>query len=100
MNACFIPNDVLINSLKTAAPNGADVIIITNSPKTNDLPQMAYASRYTYKDLMSINLNPEVKGSLKIYEWQGENEGTIHAKFAIINDHAVTGGSYNLDPRS
>lgn len=100
VNAYFIPNDALVNALKTAALQGAEVIIITNSPETNDLPQMAIASRYTYKDLMSVNLNPDAKGSLKIYEWQGDNEGTIHAKFAIINGHTVIGGSYNLDPRS
>ncbi|MDO9184249.1 MAG: phosphatidylserine/phosphatidylglycerophosphate/cardiolipin synthase family protein [Bacteriovorax sp.] len=102
VNAYFIPNQELIDSLKYAAKNGSEVIIVTNSPETNDLPEMSYASRYTYKDLLSVNNDPNTLGSLKIYEWQGHQygEGTIHAKFAVIDDHTVIGGSYNLDPRS
>lgn len=102
VNAYFIPNKELIESLKQAARNGAEVTIITNSPETNDLPEMAYASRYTYKDLLSVNRDVRTKGRLRIYEWQGHRygEGTIHAKFAVIDEHTIIGGSYNLDPRS
>lgn len=51
---------------------------------------------------MSVNEEAKTRGSLKIYEWQGQRfgEGTIHAKFAVIDDHIIVGGSYNLDPRS
>lgn len=102
VNAYFIPSKEVIESLKTAVRNGAKVKLITNSPETNDLPQMAIASRYLYKDLLSVNDEPNVKGNLEIYEWMGHlhNEGTIHAKFSVIDEKIVIGGSYNLDPRS
>ena len=102
VNAYFIPSKETIESLKNAAKNGAKVQIITNSPETNDLPQMAYASRYLYQDLLEVNSDPTSKGSLEIFEWVGHKfgEGTIHAKFAVIDRQIIIGGSYNLDPRS
>ncbi len=102
VNAYFIPSEKVIEALKKAVRNGAKVTLITNSPETNDLPQMAIASRYLYKNLLSVNDEPNVIGKLEIYEWMGHlhNEGTIHAKFSVIDEKIVIGGSYNLDPRS
>lgn len=102
MNAYFIPSEKIIESIKMAARNGAKVTLITNSPETNDLPQMAIATRNLYKDLLSVNKESGVKGSLIIREWVGHqhNEGTMHAKFAVIDEKLIIGGSYNLDPRS
>ena len=51
---------------------------------------------------MSVNDEPTTKGKLEIFEWAGNKfgEGTIHAKFAVIDQKRIIGGSYNLDPRS
>lgn len=102
VNAYFIPRDSLRESMMAAARRGAHVKIITNSPETNDLPQMAVASRYLYKELLSVNHEPHTQGRLEIFEWIGHKhkEGTNHAKFAIADKKYVIGGSYNLDARS
>ncbi|MFA6319061.1 MAG: phosphatidylserine/phosphatidylglycerophosphate/cardiolipin synthase family protein [Elusimicrobiota bacterium] len=105
VNAYFIPGERILEGLKKAARQGARVTVITNSDATNDLPQMAYASRFVYKELLAVNAEPEVQdrgGSLAIAEWNGHKfgEGTLHAKFAVADRRFVIGGSYNLDLRS
>ncbi|MBI4676439.1 MAG: phosphatidylserine/phosphatidylglycerophosphate/cardiolipin synthase family protein [Elusimicrobia bacterium] len=105
VNAYFIPGERILEGLKDAARQGANVTVITNSAATNDLPQMAYASRYVYKELLAVNADPaaiENGGRLAIAEWNGHKfgEGTLHAKFAVADRRFVIGGSYNLDLRS
>ena len=105
VNAYFVPTPRILKALKSAARRGAAVTIITNSPETNDLPQMSYASRYSYKELMAVNDEEGTRnngGSIRIAEWNGHkfSEGTLHAKFAVADRKYVIGGSYNLDPRS
>ena len=108
-NAYFIPPDELIDALKSAARKGRRVKILTNSYETNDLNQMTYASRALYKTLLAVNDESETQsngGSLRIFEWQGHNngeaqtDGTIHAKYMVVDRSALIIGSYNLDPRS
>jgi len=124
-NAYFIPDDkntakarknMLLNdqahidALKDAARRGVKVTIITNSAESNDLPQMAFASRYLYQELLAVNQDPETiknGGKLVIAEWNPKKKdpngvalGTLHAKHAVADGRYGVGGSYNLDPRS
>ncbi|MCX5792857.1 MAG: phosphatidylserine/phosphatidylglycerophosphate/cardiolipin synthase family protein [Elusimicrobia bacterium] len=105
VNAYFVPTPRVLEAIKGAARRGAAVTIITNSPATNDLPEMAYASRYSYRELLAVNDEAGARGnggSIRIAEWNGQKfgEGTLHAKFAVADRKYVIGGSYNLDPRS
>jgi putative cardiolipin synthase len=102
-NAYFIPSRDLVRRLKEAARRGVRVVILTNSPQTNDIHSVAMISRYIYADLLEVNQRLKgSKGGIEIHEWQGKpfNEGTLHAKFAIFDGEAAIVGSYNLDPRS
>jgi len=105
VNAYFIPTPRILAAIKGAARRGVAVTIITISPATNDLPEMSYASRYTYHGLLAVNHETGTRnqsGSIRIAEWAGHkfSEGTMHAKFAVSDRKYVIGGSYNLDPRS
>jgi phosphatidylserine/phosphatidylglycerophosphate/cardiolipin synthase-like enzyme len=109
-NAYFIPSAGFIDALKAAADRGVRVIILTNSPETNDLPELTMVGRSYYKNILAINEAPETKksgGSVHIWEWHGrrydqaqQTEGTIHAKYAVFDRRFSLVGSYNLDPRS
>jgi len=124
-NAYFIPDDKEttksrnnmllldqehIEALKNAARRGVKVTIVTNSVDSNDLPEMTYASRYLYKELLEINGDPDTRkngGLLTIAEWNPKKTdasgvvlGTLHAKHAVADRRIGVGGSYNLDPRS
>jgi len=109
-NAYFIPSNNFIDAVRDAVDRGVRVIILTNSPETNDLPGLTLVGRSYYKKILSINGNVEAKkigGSVQIWEWYGwrydqtqQTEGTIHAKYAIFDRRYSLVGSYNLDPRS
>ncbi len=114
-NAYFIPSKNLIASIKGAVRRGANVKIVTNSLDTNDVPEMTILSRHYYKEILSVNDEPEVisrnalkaenesRAEVEIWEWQGELKngmGTIHAKYAVFDKLVCLVGSHNLDPRS
>ena len=105
-NAYFIPSRDLARRLRDAARRGVRVVILTNSPETNDIHSVAIISRYTYADLLAVNREPAVRNKagagIEIHEWQGKpfNEGTLHAKLALFDGDTAIVGSYNLDPRS
>ena len=109
-NAYFISSDDFIDAVRDAVDRGVRVIILTNSPETNDLPELTMVGRSYYKKILSINGNVEAKksgGNVQIWEWYGwrydqsqQTEGTIHAKYAIFDRRYSLVGSYNLDPRS
>jgi putative cardiolipin synthase len=109
-NAYFIPSPEFINAVRDAVNRGVRVIILTNSPDTNDLPEMSMVGRSYYKNLLAINGEDLAKkrgGSVQIWEWYGwrydadqQTEGTIHAKYAVFDRRYALVGSYNLDPRS
>lgn len=109
-NAYFIPSPDLIEALKAAASRGVHITILSNSPETNDLPELAMVGRSYYKKILSINEDraPQMNdGSVEIWEWHGQRydqkqktEGTIHAKYAVFDRRFALVGSYNLDPRS
>jgi len=109
-NAYLIPSAGLIDAIRGAVIRGVRVIILTNSPETNDLPELTMVGRSYYKNMLSINEEERAKsrgGSAQIWEWHGwrydqahQTEGTIHAKYAVFDRRYSLVGSYNLDPRS
>ncbi len=88
-----------------AVKRGVDVSVLTNSEKSNDLPQMTIAGRYYYQDYYAANAEAKpnasgAKAQFKIYEWSSSTLGTLHSKFAVFDREAAIVGSYNMDSRS
>ena len=85
-------------------------MILSNTPETNDLPEITMVGRASYKGILAINDEEAAKksgGEVQIWEWHGwrydraeKTEGTIHAKYAVFDRLYSLVGSYNLDPRS
>jgi putative cardiolipin synthase len=110
-NAYFVASEIFVETIKDAARRCVKVIILTNSPKTNDLPMLTIVGRDYYDDILAVNNEPVVQscdgGGVQIWEWQGirthsteQTEGTIHAKYAVFDRRSSIVGSYNMDPRS
>ena len=109
-NAYFIPSADFIDAIRDTVSRGVRVIILTNSPETNDLPEITMVGRSYYKKILAINDDVAAKksgGNVQIWEWYGwrydraqQTEGTIHAKYAVFDRRYSLVGSYNLDPRS
>ena len=88
------------------------VIVITNSPATNDLPELTMVGRKYYGEMLAVNQEPAVAAcgqekGIGIWEWVGRKkgaeqstDGTMHGKFAIFDRQVALVGSHNLDPRS
>ena len=100
-------------ALTDAAKRCTSVRLISNSPETNDLPEISLVGRGHYKELLAVNETPEVKAcgnpdaGMRIWEWVGRapdeatrSQGTMHSKFAVVDGERALVGSYNLDPRS
>jgi putative cardiolipin synthase len=112
-NAYFVPTASLRKALTDAARRCVSVRLISNSPETNDLPEISLVGRGHYRELLEVNETPEVAGcpnadaGLRIWEWAGQaadesirRQGTMHSKYAVIDGTRALVGSYNLDPRS
>ena len=112
-NAYFVPTPSLSMALTDAAKRCVAVKLISNSPETNDLPEISLVGRGHYKDLLAVNDAPEVAActnpdaGLRIWEWVGQSadetrrsQGTMHSKYAVVDGTRSLVGSYNLDPRS
>jgi len=110
-NAYFVASNAFVETVKDAARRCVKVIILTNSPETNDLSMLTIVGRDYYDDILAVNKEPLVQscdeGGVQIWEWQGrrthateQTEGTIHAKYAVFDRRISIVGSYNLDPRS
>ncbi len=112
-NAYFVPTPSIATALTDAAKRCVSVRLVSNSPETNDLPEITLVGRGYYKDLLAVNQTPEVSGcarddaGLRIWEWVGQSadeaarsQGTMHSKFAVVDGERSLVGSYNLDPRS
>jgi putative cardiolipin synthase len=111
-NAYFVPTPAIAAALEDAARRCVAVTLVTNSPETNDLPEISMVGRGYYKDLLAVNETPEVAAcggpdaGLKIWEWIGQaaddpvQQGTMHSKFAVADRRISLVGSYNFDPRS
>ena len=113
VNVYFIPSAKFIAAIRDAARRCVRVIILTNSPETNDLPDLTIVGRDYYKQILDVNREPAVRNcpcedpGIQIWEWQGRREGekdrsqgTIHAKYAVFDRVVSLVGSHNLDPRS
>lgn len=95
-NAYFAPGPELMAALEKFVREGGKLTLITNSIETNDLRPLSVVGRSFYARLMRIN-----PANVDIREWSEDpTEGTIHAKFMIINGHTMIEGSYNWDQRS
>jgi putative cardiolipin synthase len=103
----------MAQALTDAARRCVAVTLISNSPETNDLPEISLVGRGHYKDLLAVNDSPEVAAcrnpdaGLRIWEWVGQaagdaasRQGTMHSKYAVVDRERGLVGSYNLDPRS
>jgi putative cardiolipin synthase len=112
-NAYFVPTPSVSQALTDAAKRCASVRLISNSPETNDLPEISLVGRGYYSGLLAVNQTPEVKAcgnpdaGIRIWEWVGRapgeatrSQGTMHSKFAVVDGERALVGSYNLDPRS
>jgi putative cardiolipin synthase len=112
-NAYFIPSAKFIAAIKDAARRCVRVIVLTNSPETNDLPDLTIVGRDYYEEILDVNREPVVRNcpcenpGIQIWEWQGRrvgeedrSQGTIHAKYAVFDRVVSLVGSHNLDPRS
>lgn len=112
-NAYFVPTPSMATALTDAAKRCVSVRLISNSPETNDLPEISLVGRGHYKNLLAVNASPEVQAcpnedaGLRIWEWIGQSadeaarsQGTMHSKFAVVDTERSLVGSYNLDPRS
>jgi putative cardiolipin synthase len=105
-NAYFIPSKAMIDAMHAAARRGVKVVIVTNSPETNDISVVARISRYTYQRVLAVNQEPDFIAKklppVEVREWAAleHDEGTLHAKFMVIDRRIAIVGSFNLDPRS
>lgn len=112
-NAYFVPTPSIFAALRDAARRCVSVTLVSNSPQTNDLPEITMVGRGYYKDLLAVNDEPEVAqcanpgAGIHVWEWVGKRpdettatQGTMHSKFAVFDRTTSLVGSYNLDPRS
>ncbi len=112
-NAYFVPSVPIIDALSDAARRCVRITLISNSPGTNDLPEITLVGRGYYKTLLAVNQEPRVQrcghrhAGLRIFEWVGHTpdgkaprEGTMHSKYAVFDRRISLVGSFNLDPRS
>jgi phosphatidylserine/phosphatidylglycerophosphate/cardiolipin synthase-like enzyme len=111
-NAYFLPTPSTLLMIREAAKRCVRVVILGNSPATNDTPGMNSLARGYYKDILAVNETPAVKactngGGVEIWEWLGKSpadakqtQGLLHAKYAVVDRKIALVGSYNLDARS
>jgi phosphatidylserine/phosphatidylglycerophosphate/cardiolipin synthase-like enzyme len=109
-NAYFVPTPAISAALKEAAARCVAITLMSNSPDTNDLPEISLVGRGHYVDLLSANAQaaacPNADAGIRIFEWTGRADddpvvqGTMHAKYAVVDRRLSLVGSYNLDPRS
>lgn len=84
----FLPNRNFRKILVKAQQQGVDVRILTMG-ECSDKPFIHYASQELYYNLL--------KGRVGIYEYQ---PSMMHAKAILVDNHWVSLGSANFDPRS
>lgn len=83
----FIPDEIILNTLKTAILSGIEVkIIIPNIP---DHPFIYWANQGFILELLEIGA--------EIYKFMN---GFFHSKFIIVDDEIASFGSSNFDYRS
>jgi cardiolipin synthase C len=100
----FVPGPAGAKTFDGLKKRGVEVVILTNSLATNDVPvtHIGYA-RYRVDLLRSgvelYELRP-IGFQRETESLRGLSHGRLHAKVAVIDDARVYIGSMNLDPRS
>ncbi len=84
----LLPDRATCEVLVAMWQRGVDVRILTMGPKS-DKPYVYYTSRERY--------GPLLRQGIKIHEYQ---PSMMHAKILLVDDHWMSLGSANLDPRS
>ncbi len=84
----FVPDEPLMQTLRTAALRGLDVRLVVPAPRVNDSRLVALAAASYYDDLLDVGA--------RVYEYM---PGMMHAKYVVIDDWSVV-GSANIDVRS
>lgn len=80
----FLPGNVLRRQLKRAAKRGVKIKVILAGP--SDVMLAKYAERYLYDWMLRNNI--------EIYEYQ---KTVLHAKMAVVDNHWLTIGSFNVN---
>ena len=83
----FVPDESLLQALKSAGKRGLDVTIIV--PRKNNSKLAQYAGRSFYQELLLAGV------VIRRF-----TDGLLHTKTVIVDDHLVLIGSVNLDMRS
>jgi cardiolipin synthase A/B len=83
----FMPTDVIMSALQTAALGGVDVRVMM--PERTDTP-MTQSCSYS-------NITQSLEAGVKIYLYR---TAFMHSKAIVIDDHLSTVGSSNMDFRS
>ena len=83
----FVPDESLLQALKSAGKRGLDVTIIV--PRKNNSTLAQYAGRSFYQELLLAGV------VIRRF-----TDGLLHTKTVIVDDHLVLIGSVNLDMRS
>jgi putative cardiolipin synthase len=104
--AYFIPADRGVASLCRLRQRGVQIVVLTNSARTND-EMSAYAAYSKYrKDLLRCGvklyeLRPDAGFIHKQWTWvDGRSTAALHTKATVFDHRRVLIGSFNLDPRS
>jgi cardiolipin synthase len=84
MCSYFLPGQELRKALSKAVKRGVKVKIVLAGP--SDVVLAKYAERYLYSWMLRHNI--------EIYEYQPT---VLHAKIAVVDNHWVTIGSYNIN---
>ena len=87
VNAYFFPGMSFRRALLAAAERGVRVVLLLQGKM--DIPLLQSASRALYGSFLDVGI--------EIFEY---NQGLLHAKVAVIDEHWATVGSSNLDPFS
>lgn len=95
-NAYVILNPTLRKELKAAIERGVQVEVLSNSGTSVDEPIISRPIMESMRELALMGKKPGRKVP-KVFLRKGS---TLNAKVAIIDDHLVIAGSYNLHPRS
>ncbi len=85
----FVPNQAIIDALKSRAKAGVDVKLILPNDNNNDERLASYAARSHYQEL--------IEAGVKIYEYQPT---MIHTKMMVADGVWSAVGSANLDNHS
>jgi len=83
----FVPPEPMVSALISAALSGVNVEIVV--PVISDSKLSLWAGRSAYREL--------IEGGVRIFEYQ---DGMLHGKLMIVDDHWCTAGSANMDSRS